>query len=352
MENNAEKICPTCQTANPVAANFCRHCRHEFSVASKEGTELSPIIKDFHIKETDYTIGSKIHLQWDVDNAIRILLNDKDVTNQSVQEVLVEKPLSLILSAENDYNVVSKRLNISPSPLPNIRQFNASATCILEEQEVRLEWKVENASKIELISQDSNSVVQNDDFILINPHKSDTYKLRCHAIADANIYVEQSISIQVVLPVAIDEFTTDNDILLESEKATLKWRVKNAKSIELLPLQSDVTQLKELQVSPTQSTEYRLIARNELSEAEASVTISVRNLPDVQTLGIGTLADIQLPSCQIVVPSYTIEQSPADVRLPKLNIKGKLKRCKINMGKIHLKGIPYPSIIKRMINKY
>lgn len=33
MENISEKICPKCQTANPIAANYCLHCGYEFQPA-------------------------------------------------------------------------------------------------------------------------------------------------------------------------------------------------------------------------------------------------------------------------------------------------------------------------------
>ena len=45
MEITTEKICPKCQTVNPIAANFCRHCGCEFQAAQdvKNGNENSLI---------------------------------------------------------------------------------------------------------------------------------------------------------------------------------------------------------------------------------------------------------------------------------------------------------------------
>ena len=50
MENNSEKICPKCQTANPIAANFCRHCGEMFQSAhiaksEKEDNSLTDALR-------------------------------------------------------------------------------------------------------------------------------------------------------------------------------------------------------------------------------------------------------------------------------------------------------------------
>ena len=51
------KKCPECNAENPIAANFCRKCRYEFSEATKNGLSLKPEIKYFRIKELQYVIG-------------------------------------------------------------------------------------------------------------------------------------------------------------------------------------------------------------------------------------------------------------------------------------------------------
>ena len=61
------KKCPECNAENPIAANFCRKCRYEFSEATKNGLSLKPEIKYFRIKELQYVIGSKIYIEWDAE---------------------------------------------------------------------------------------------------------------------------------------------------------------------------------------------------------------------------------------------------------------------------------------------
>lgn len=74
------KQCPKCHTDNPAPARFCRHCRYEFPEATITGGSLSPEIKSFKIREDKYWKGSIVHIDWKVDNANIVMINDVDVT--------------------------------------------------------------------------------------------------------------------------------------------------------------------------------------------------------------------------------------------------------------------------------
>lgn len=349
MDNATEKICPKCQTVNPIAANFCRHCRHEFSDASKKGTNLSPIIRDFSIQESAYTIGSIIHVEWITENASHIALNGTDVTHLMKWEMKVERPTVLILSAENEYNSVTQQLKIRPTPLPSIRYFRTSANKIMDGREVKLEWKVDGASRVELISSDGVTDVSDNDAIRITPSKTDTYILQCYSIGDETIFIEEEIDIQVIHKVRIEKFETDKEMLVESEKATLKWNVQNASSIEIWPMHTDVTRLRKLQVSPTHTTEYRLIARNELSQEEASLTIVVRQLPKLEMQALNGLADLQLPSCHIETQSYTFDSVTMPTKWAKLNIKKILSNITKMKDKMKTRFLSFPLSINKFL---
>ena len=84
-----EKKCPKCNTSNPVAASFCRHCRYEFPEASKNGLSLEPKIAYFRILETQYVIGSTVHLEWAADNFNKLELEGEDVTLYNTADFLL-----------------------------------------------------------------------------------------------------------------------------------------------------------------------------------------------------------------------------------------------------------------------
>ncbi len=295
-----EKICPKCKTANPVAANFCRHCRFEFPEESKNGTSLSPLIKEFRIRESGYTIGSTIQLEWEVENATAIKLNDTDAGGSCETEMIVEKPERIILTAENDYDITKKELQITPSPLPSIGFYRTSAESILIGQQTKLEWMVRNAHRTEVVTSDGTVVGSGEvGSISVSPTMNEKYQLKGYSKADPEIFVEQTIVVKVIEQVQIVGFMADKESIIETEKVVLSWKVENATSVEISPSVGELKKRKKVDVYPKSTTIYRLTARNELSMDEATVTIEVRQLPKIDMGSIGNISSIKLPECEV-----------------------------------------------------
>ena len=117
------KKCPECNAENPKAANFCRKCRYEFPEATKDGLSLSPEIKYLRIRESQYVVGSAIHIEWDVDNYTKVELAGEDVTLYKDVELVVEKAVELELVASNDYDQAKLSVRVVPYSSPIIRRF-------------------------------------------------------------------------------------------------------------------------------------------------------------------------------------------------------------------------------------
>lgn len=295
---NNTKICPNCKTENPVVASYCRHCRYEFPEATKNGTSVSPQILSFKLQESDYTIGSIIHFDWTVKNATIIKLNEYDVTNNGTAEMTVEKAESIILSAENDFDKTTRTIRLSPRPLPSIRLFSASSLSIRSGQEVKLKWEFRNTVKAILISSTGEFDVTNKTFIKVAPYNSETYQLVCYS-CDERIFVEQSLRVSVIAPVVIRGFYADKDVIAESDKVLLTWDVENASSIMIYPLMKDISKLSQYEVNPSRTTEYRIVAMNNISQEEASITIGVRQLPKIDLKFAYSFSKIEMPSCDV-----------------------------------------------------
>ena len=295
---NNTKICPKCKTENPVVASFCRHCRYEFPEATKNGTSVSPQILSFKLKESAYTIGSIIHFDWTVENATIIKLNEYDVTSNGTAEMTVEKAESIPLSAENDYDKTTRTIRLSPRPLPSIRLFSASSLSIRSGQEVKLKWEFRNTVKAVLISSAGEIDVTNKTFIKVAPCNTETYQLICYS-CDERIFAEQSLQISVVAPVVIRGFYADKDVIAESDKVYLTWDVDNATSIMLYPLMKDISKQRRYEVSPSRTTEYRIVAMNNISQDEATVSVGVRQLPKMDLKFADSFSKIEMPSCDV-----------------------------------------------------
>lgn len=145
MMSQLTKQCPKCHTENPMEANFCRHCRHEFSEASKNGKSVAPVISSCDIREQDYCKGSMVHIDWVVENATKLTLNDQDVTGTNSCEQEVGKHNHFKLVAENDYSITTKEIHLNPAPLAQILFFRSNKETLQEGQSVKLTWNVRNA---------------------------------------------------------------------------------------------------------------------------------------------------------------------------------------------------------------
>ena len=297
---NITKKCPNCNTENPVAANFCRHCRHEFSEASKNGQSLMPVIKFFRIVEPRYTIGSTVHLEWEVENADEVLLNNEVAAGSNNAETVVEKPMKVELVAKNEYTETKRELRIAPEPLPTIGFYCASSECILSGQNTKLEWIVRNALRTEVIISDGTVVGEgHDGAVSVAPIRTETYQLRGYSKDDPKVFVEQTIKVEVLEQVKIIDFKADHDSIIETEKVVLSWKVENATSIDISPSVGELKKQKKVDVYPKSTTIYRLTARNDLSMDEATVTIEVRQLPKIDMESIGNISNVKLPECKV-----------------------------------------------------
>lgn len=341
------KQCPKCHTDNPAPARFCRHCRYEFPEATITGGSLSPEIKSFKVREDKYWKGSIVHIDWKVDNANIVMINDVDVTSMSYYEITVDSTTTLTITAENDYDKASKSLRLSPLTLPAITSFSSSQRSISSNQEIKLKWSIRNSARAVLrYGNEEIDVTHKSDYFKHRPDKDITYTLVCFA-EDEQFYEEQSIDVHVMLPVKIKSFKANKDYVVESDKVVLTWDVENADSVILYPFARDVLSFNRYEVAPSRTTEYRLEARNMISKEESVITVGVRTLPKVDVEFADAISKIELPSCNVDLSfiSSSMEKSKIDEwmtitpleDISRLNFKYKIKAFGAALRKMFVK---------------
>lgn len=309
---NEMKKCPECNAENPKAANFCRKCRYEFPEATKEGLSLKPEIKIFRIKELQYVVGTKIHIEWDVDNYTRIELSGEDVTLYKDVELVVEKAIELQLVASNDYDQTKQSIKIVPYSSPVIRRFSSSHSNIKAGKTTRLSWSVDYAKTISLKSPTEEVDVTLMSEVEVSPTEDTTYTLIAYAV-DESISVLKEISIRVLQDVIINDFSSDLPLTLESQPVELRWDVVNADKIMLYPNDIDVTHQTSIKVFPNRAMTYRLVASNAISIKEQMVSIGVRLLPKLDVRVSDSLSRLQIPNCEIDLTSITTSIKETDL---------------------------------------
>ena len=101
------KCCSNCFAANPVDANFCRHC----------GAKLdnSPEIESFNYVSVPH-VGDSVELTWSIKNADTAFLNGQTMPLSHRYKVVVDKEMTLELVATKSGKRESKRIHIVPIP--------------------------------------------------------------------------------------------------------------------------------------------------------------------------------------------------------------------------------------------
>ncbi len=274
------KICPKCNSENPLAANFCRLCGYNFPEDSRVGVSLRPTIKALIVVDSNYTIGSVISIMWEVDNATTITINGDNVTNSDSYEYLVQGDDNLEFIASNDYGDEKKKVSIIPLPAPRIISFSSNRTKIKAGERIKLSWNIRHTETARLRTSLSSKEIpligrKKLDYV---PKVGEILTLVCYAI-DKKVEVTQDLEIDIIESVTIDSFSSNQYEIIESMPIKLTWRVRNATSVIILPNNIDVTDKDSIILHPYRSTEYQLKASNEISSTTEIVSVKVKPLP-------------------------------------------------------------------------
>jgi len=306
------KKCPECNAENPKAANYCRKCRYEFPEATKDGSSLKPKIKYLRIKESQYIVGSTIHIEWNVDNYTKVELAGEDVTLYKDVELIVEKAVELQLVVSNDYDQVKQSVRVLPYSSPVIRRFSSSYSNIKVGKTTRLSWIVDYAKKILLKSPSEEIDVTIMSELEISPANDTTYTLVAYAV-DEGISVSKDITVRALHDVVINDFSSDIPQTLESQPMELRWDVENADKIMLYPNDIDITHQNSIKVFPNRAMTYRIVASNAISIKEALLSIGVRPLPRLDVKVSESLSRLEIPNCEIDLTPLTTSIKETDL---------------------------------------
>ena len=276
------KVCPICNTKNPMAANFCRCCGTPFPEKSKKGQTLKPIIRDCRIMTDYYTIGSTIEILWDVENTDEVYIDGEPVSHLGKYDYLVKSATTLDVKAENEFGFDFRKLKIAPKPLPKITKCHVSRNRIKAGETVKIYFDFQNKERAFLQSNFSKEInLVGKKKVEVTPKCGEKYTLVCYS-KDPKVYVCQDIDISVIDEVKVNNFSVDRNNVIESTPVKLSWDVSNATSIIIKPINKVVTGTKDIILYPSKTTVYSIEAKNELSVVERSISVSVKPLPKLE----------------------------------------------------------------------
>ena len=114
---------------------------------------LKPQITNLKIVDSVYCEGSIVHIEWQTDNAERMLLNGFDVSGRSSFNYEIRNSNHTIkLVAKSGSLSVAKEIHLNPAPAAQILNFRSSNDTITSGQHVKLKWSVKDAHHVLLKS--------------------------------------------------------------------------------------------------------------------------------------------------------------------------------------------------------
>jgi hypothetical protein len=200
-----------------------------------------PVIEFYNASVTQIDRIQPVRLNWKVQNAARVDIYDgfRNTTypllgSENYIEVWPERTATYTLIAYGDQNEVQKRdITIYFAPMV-IEYFQASTTFITSRQPVRLWWRVQAASQVDLFDGFKNETytnLGNENSLEVWPERTATYTLFVRGQGQT---LTQQITVVVqVPPPIIHVFTASPMRVKPFENVRISWATENTISVDL-----------------------------------------------------------------------------------------------------------------------
>lgn len=261
-----------------------------------------PEIKFFKASNLVIAVGDSVDFRWELARAATITLTP-GTGNLSAIGAVTQKPSTSTrykLTAVSCFGVESSQhVDVTVYPIPEIQEFTLSHHKVKPRQSVTISWRCMHYQRIELLEGTSMIDVTGANNHKVNPTSNTEYTLKVTGHAGLRDKVA-TVKVEVLHDVKIHALSASRIATIQTVPTELRWQVKNAKKLVLEPGGLDVSGTSGIEVFPSTSTTYELIASHELHETRRSIRIDVKPLPRIENLRIPQPPNLQLkPPCKV-----------------------------------------------------
>jgi len=221
----------------------------------------------FNADPTRIKQGETSTLNWNVLNADEVELNGVPVAAHGMMDVSPTQTTTYTLVARGGGVEVSSMATVEVYTV-DILYFNAEPATIMRGDISTLSWRVEDAVSI-TIDQGIGSV-DPESATDVTPNVTTTYTITATG-GDGQVVTQQATV--VVEDVEIVYFSANPAAIDQGDTTTLEWGVLNAEEAELDGVPVDPVD--SLEVSPTETTTYTLVARGGGVEITSTTVVTV-----------------------------------------------------------------------------
>jgi hypothetical protein len=167
-----------------------------------------------------------------------------------------------------------------PAPTPSVTSFTATPSSLVAGDAATLAWVVEDATSVAVATTGGAAVVESDELagdVPVSPTETTTYLLTATG-PGGTAEAEVTVTVQPALPQVV--FTAAPLGVDAGDPSTLSWSVDNATSVDIAtaggdPVVTGGAVSGTIDVRPTVTTTYVLLATGPGGQAEADVTVTV-----------------------------------------------------------------------------
>jgi len=201
------------------------------TISSRLVIELPvPEVTDFISNRKEVSSGNRAQLKWSTNNAteVRILPDIGVVGNEGSIDVIITESVEYQIVASNPQKKSTKQVRIGLSP-PSITVFEYSTIGDKPKEEITVNWKVTNATKVLLVIEGVElpvEVVGKHTFV---PTNSGQVELIC---SNSEVEVSEVCLIEDFSP-KIKSLKTDKSVVPKGGLVSVAWEVDKAVAVEI-----------------------------------------------------------------------------------------------------------------------
>ena len=245
-----------------------------------------PVINSFAADDPDIMAGESTTLRWDTTGATSVTLDGDDVSNDGSRVVSPTSDTTYTLVATNDDGSVTREteVEVSTCPRPTINSFTASPGSIEDGESSTLSWEVTDGDGLAVSINRGIGAVNADGSTSVSPSTTTIYTLTA-----SNDCGSRTAQVTVTVtepppPVTIQSFSAAPSTIDEGDSSELSWATTNAAVVSISPGVGNQSADGNVNVSPTQTTEYTLTAYRNADKSggaadRATATTSVTVTP-------------------------------------------------------------------------
>ena len=224
-------------------------------------------------------VGEAATLVWEVRNATNAEISGIGEVHPEGGSATVSptETTTYTLTARNPKRTISQSVTITVEPLDRkitVLRFSAEPLRIAVGEAATLVWEVRNATNAEISG--IGEVHPEGGSATVSPTETTTYTLTAR---NPKRTISQSVTITVTPPEPRDppiiaNFTAAPRTIRRGAQSTLSWDVRNATDVTISGIGA-VDPQGSIPVSPDQTTEYTITARNNVGAASATAKVTV-----------------------------------------------------------------------------